>query len=948
MRGTAFAALSIVLLQASGCFGPNTESEWDRARLEDTIGAYEGFLARHPAHQLAAEARWSIALLQWRSAHEANTISAWRAFLRDTPYHPRADEARWRLLGALWGEAARSDTIQSCEDFLRTCSGIRSQVHSQVVLTRISEQQRRARARLAELKANSADVGWQDAARKDTVEGYKAFLATFGGDRFCNQAHIRAAQEHLEELRTQALRGTPGVCLRIDAPRRDLSEMINRIAQDLLDMAGAKVVCSRGMDGWGTLHITVDSSPWSQKYHRVQDQVKRDSDRPLPAFPEQYDLYLEARVHGTVEFRVGELSESREFGGVTGGPSKLEFSSEQELKRFVESHDKPNAAPVAKAFERSSLRAQLLRMLVGIYGWRVVANASRSFSSSTRSDASALRSEVRKGLAGARTDVLVSALQYDPDWRFRRAVALTLGDRISTRPKDVITALVGATRDDHPTVRCFACFSLGRSSNPRAVAALVESLRAPCVDVRWRAAESLSRLGWSPSTTEERVRMLSATQHWVALVELGPAGEAELVTRLGDDGIGVRLAVAEALKAAGKPVQRFVERIPVGGDTGSRISVMRELRVWGLLPGPSPPLPYPKSASHDPFKSVEERLTALRVSPRLRGYGSSKDDVDGAVTDLLWFEEFIRNPRGFVEWHVVNPTDEPGTTTSLPIVGILKHCEEVWPVTSASGAVAPTVGPAVSLAFAGQGKEPDIVRASSSEAPPTGWGLPPSTISHIRRCLTLMSKPVTVGPQGGIVLLVTHKILRDFEEEESAGRAFYEPLGDAVKNCMIRLCRSSGLDPRSTAIAFYHPFSRRIFWRKLRNPSGATGRMIHACALGTVDADVSIVPICSEIAGKVVGVNETTEGLDIQMTESAGRDGGPPAITKVQHLLATVVRDGSMVAKGTLLGVALPRTFQEGRAKLQDWVRRIAGERGMLFGITQADHSATVPDTHKP
>jgi hypothetical protein len=71
-----------------GC-GSTTNSDWQRANLAGTVGAYQQFLDRHPDGADADEARSRILSLQdqqaWTEALSTNTAEGYRQYLQKEP-----------------------------------------------------------------------------------------------------------------------------------------------------------------------------------------------------------------------------------------------------------------------------------------------------------------------------------------------------------------------------------------------------------------------------------------------------------------------------------------------------------------------------------------------------------------------------------------------------------------------------------------------------------------------------------------------------------------------------------------------------------------------------------------------------------------------------------------------------------------------------------------------
>jgi SPOR domain len=132
-------------LIAAGCSGQ--ESGWERARREDSLAAYEAYLASYPAGPHAGEARAALDGLRdaaaWSRAERLATPEAWQRYLGEFPDGRNAAKARQRLidfippapitldgryvvqLGAYSTEAAaRADLARAAEEHVAALAGI--------------------------------------------------------------------------------------------------------------------------------------------------------------------------------------------------------------------------------------------------------------------------------------------------------------------------------------------------------------------------------------------------------------------------------------------------------------------------------------------------------------------------------------------------------------------------------------------------------------------------------------------------------------------------------------------------------------------------------------------------------------------------------------------------------------------------------------------------------
>jgi hypothetical protein len=87
-----------ILLALIGC--ATAGSDWQQANRQDTVGAYEQFLQKHPNAEQANQARLRLKQLQseaaWKGAESANTVAAYNAFLAQYPNSTHAVDATQR------------------------------------------------------------------------------------------------------------------------------------------------------------------------------------------------------------------------------------------------------------------------------------------------------------------------------------------------------------------------------------------------------------------------------------------------------------------------------------------------------------------------------------------------------------------------------------------------------------------------------------------------------------------------------------------------------------------------------------------------------------------------------------------------------------------------------------------------------------------------------------
>ena len=157
--------------------------------------------------------------------------------------------------------------------------------------------------------------------------------------------------------------------------------------------------------------------------------------------------------------------------------------------------------------------------------------------------------------ADARTDYLVRALRTSTMFRVRAQAAISLGGA-PTEPA-VVDALIGALRDDNPTVRAAAAAALERHGDPSALPArdAATSDRDPTVrNAAQRAVRNLQRMARTrPRQTPVPGRGSSTQQ---------PSGDARFYVAVGPPGTKVQGLSRSVLDSARTFIERTAGSVP--------------------------------------------------------------------------------------------------------------------------------------------------------------------------------------------------------------------------------------------------------------------------------------------------------------------------------------------------------------------------------------------------
>jgi hypothetical protein len=124
-QAIAASALVGLVLAMAGC--SSAQSDWAKASSDNTVVAYQNFLAGHPNDQHATEAKAMLLQLQddnsWAEARHTGTIASYQLYLQQSPQGTHAGEARDAITSidreAAWKAAQTAGTATSMQAFLQ-------------------------------------------------------------------------------------------------------------------------------------------------------------------------------------------------------------------------------------------------------------------------------------------------------------------------------------------------------------------------------------------------------------------------------------------------------------------------------------------------------------------------------------------------------------------------------------------------------------------------------------------------------------------------------------------------------------------------------------------------------------------------------------------------------------------------------------------------------------
>jgi FOG: HEAT repeat len=142
------------------------------------------------------------------------------------------------------------------------------------------------------------------------------------------------------------------------------------------------------------------------------------------------------------------------------------------------------------------------------------------------------------------TPFLISALE-NRNVDIRLGAIEAMGDiRDSSAVRPLIDRL---DIEESEEVRWATVLTLGQIGDPESTEALVEGLSDPSKYVRYGAAVSLEKIGWSPRNAREKTEYLIARQRWEEISQMGEDALEPLIHVLSDEDSRIRAQAVELL-----------------------------------------------------------------------------------------------------------------------------------------------------------------------------------------------------------------------------------------------------------------------------------------------------------------------------------------------------------------------------------------------------------------
>ena len=152
-----------------------------------------------------------------------------------------------------------------------------------------------------------------------------------------------------------------------------------------------------------------------------------------------------------------------------------------------------------------------------------------------------------------------------------------------------------------------------------AVKPLVAALKDKDLEVRRGAVRVLDRMGWSPSTDEERIGYIMAARKWEELVVAGSSNVGALIATLNDKDPDVREHAVNALAKIGQPaVKPLLAALGKSGDPAMRSGAAEALGKIGSEEAVKPLILALKDKKASVRKNVVEALGRIGTPQALK------------------------------------------------------------------------------------------------------------------------------------------------------------------------------------------------------------------------------------------------------------------------------------------------------------------------------------------
>ena len=170
---------------------PNEETietnRWESSRRDDTVAAYQKYLATYPSGRYASDAKLRLLVLNkaaqdekdhraWKEAALTRTVAAYQTYLRDHPEGAHVKDANDAIEDCTWKDVQRGNTHAAYQKYL--------------------EAYPKGRHAAAAAQAQNAIVEeelWATVSSKGTMEALQEYLTAYPEGRFAGEARVRIA-----------------------------------------------------------------------------------------------------------------------------------------------------------------------------------------------------------------------------------------------------------------------------------------------------------------------------------------------------------------------------------------------------------------------------------------------------------------------------------------------------------------------------------------------------------------------------------------------------------------------------------------------------------------------------------------------------------------------------------------------------------------------------------
>jgi len=288
------------ILLFSGC--ANVQQDWESAKEQNTLSAYQSFLEKRPRSEYDNKARTTIDTIGWNKAQEEDSIDGYERYISANKRGDHVKEARTRLKEVkedlVWEQVFKTGTEYAFKTFVRKYPK--------------SKHVPKAEKWLALL-------AWNEAVKKDSLFAYKSYLSKYPKSKWAE-----LAQDKIANLSQHIIRSS---ITYIDVQFSTDEQTILNVGPVIIDLKGESVDSNRlyeiiikertitikPSEGHSYVICTLDLNPVEDFATEVR--LLTDDQKPT-AFYEwlysgDYNVYHNAMIKNGIMIHSGSVNNSK-------------------------------------------------------------------------------------------------------------------------------------------------------------------------------------------------------------------------------------------------------------------------------------------------------------------------------------------------------------------------------------------------------------------------------------------------------------------------------------------------------------------------------------------------------------------------------------------------------------------------------------------------------------